>query len=551
MLGFFLQYAKGSTAKLILSISLGTLTILSAVGLMGISAYLIILAGFHPSLAMLQLSIVGVRFFGISRSVFRYLERLVSHNVNFEILGKIRSNLFDHMSENFSKIMDQFSVSELFTIIIHDIDRIENFFVRIISPWLVAFISSLFVGLFFGLQSLEVLFVYLLGFFTVAVIFLNLSRKNSEKTKNVLKAAEDNFSHSILNFHQFLSEAVFYSADSRLKLEMKEKAEKYYSKQKINYVAESIWNNLSFLITQLIFLSMLYFGSVLANGGKFETILVGIFSLVALSSFEIVTNLPASSFQFSDMQNSIKQIYNIQEIKSCYGDSEFLTLENIFPIKFINVTYRYQKQEKSFELKNIDLDINKGEKIAIIGPNGSGKTTLIELLSGNREGFSGCIKYNDIPIEKISKNYLREKISKLPTSPYFFNTTIRNNLLLARKNAEDSELISVLKEVSLYSPPRIDLNTRLDEMGKNLSSGELQRLAFAQLLLSKGDLIIMDEPYSNLDPEILLNFQKLLQESFKHKTIILITHDYSKLWDFDKLVIMDDGENKIVFPGNF
>ncbi len=550
MLKFFLQYAKGSTAKLILSISLSTLTILSTVGLMGVSAYLIILAGFHPSLSVLQISIVGVRFFGISRSVFRYLERLVSHNVNFEILGIIRINLFDHMSENFSKIMDRYNFSELFTIIIHDIDQIEDLFVRIISPWLAAFIVSLLIGLFFGLHSLEVMYVYLLGFFIVAVILPNLSRKNSEKTKNILKEVEDNFSHSILNFHQFLSESVFYNAESKLKLDMNEKAEKYYSKQRTNYISEAIWNNLSFLIIQLIFLSLLIISSIMANEGKLETIMVGVISLVALSSFEIVANIPANAYQYSELNNSINQISNIKNIKSSYDDSNTLTLENIFPIGFTNVTYRYHKQNTSFELRNINLEINKGEKIAIIGPNGSGKSTLIDLLSGNREDFSGSIKFDNISIEKISRKNLREKINLLSSSPFFFNTTIRKNLLLAKKNADDSELIDVLKKVSLYNPPEIDLETMLDELGKNLSTGELQRLGFAQLLLRNGDLIILDEPYSNLDPEIILNFQKIIQESFNQKAMILITHDYSKLWNIDKRIIMDNGRIKNIISGN-
>lgn len=550
MLRFFLQNAKGSIFRLIISVSLSTLTILSSVCLMGVSAYLIILAGFHPSLAVLQLSIVGVRFFGISRSLFRYVERLASHNVNFEILGKIRLNLFDHMSKNFSKIMDKYTSSDLFSVIIQDIDKLENLFIRIISPWLVAFITSLFVGLFFGLHSFEILFIYLIGFVVVAVILPIFSARNSENSKKKLKSTENDYFLALLNFHQFLPESVFYNAKTNLILEVNEKADLYCSKQRINFVGEAIWNNLNFFITQLIFLSLLIASCVLANDGKLDSIMVGILSLVALSSFEIVTNLPANSYQFSEINNSIKQISNIQEIKTSSSKSESINPENLFPIKIENVTYQYQEHYKSFELKNINLEINKGEKIAIIGPNGAGKSTLIELLSGNREDFSGSIKFNDIPIERISKSFLRTKINKLSASSYFFNTTIRNNLLLANKKAEESELYGVMQKVNLHSVPEIDLDTTLDEMGKNLSSGESQRLAFAQLLLQDGDLIILDEPFANLDPRIIFTFQNIIDELSKQKTIILITHDFSKLQTFDKVVIMDTGRIKKIIPGD-
>ena len=509
---------------------------------MGISAYLIILAGFHPSLAALQLSIVGVRFFGISRSVFRYLERLTSHHVNFEILGKIRLTLFEDFSSNFSNILDRYSGSEIFSLIILDIERIENLFIKIISPWAVALITSILIGLFFGLYLFEILFIYLTGYFVSAFILPFLAVRKSINTQKKIEFAKGDLLLSIVNFYQFINEALFYQAESKLIQDLESKSKDLYSNQKINAVWEAIWNGLSFLSSQLIFLLILIAAAFMVEQGKLEPIMLGVLSLIALSSFESISNLSSNSYQYQEINTSVRRLSEFQKL---HRDGMLFDTEepaDLLPIKMEKVHFSYDKNKSKFGLKNLNLEIDKGEKIAIIGPNGAGKSTLIEIIMGYRRDFFGEIICNGKNLLTLPDKELRLRINYLSANPYFFNTTIRSNLLLAKKSAEDGELRKVLQDVNLYNPPSVDLNTTIEEMGKNFSSGELQRLAFAQLLLLDGELIIFDEPFSNLDPVISKKLFSYIDQLFANKTIIFITHDHSQLLGFDKVLVMEHGE---------
>jgi len=276
--------------------------------------------------------------------------------------------------------------------------------------------------------------------------------------------------------------------------------------------------------------------------GKLEPIMLGVLSLIALSSFESISNLSSNSYQYQEINTSVRRLSEFQKL---HRDGMLFDTEepaDLLPIKMEKVHFSYDKNKSKFGLKNLNLEIDKGEKIAIIGPNGAGKSTLIEIIMGYRRDFFGEIICNGKNLLTLPDKELRLRINYLSANPYFFNTTIRSNLLLAKKSAEDGELRKVLQDVNLYNPPSVDLNTTIEEMGKNFSSGELQRLAFAQLLLLDGELIIFDEPFSNLDPVISKKLFSYIDQLFANKTIIFITHDHSQLLGFDKVLVMEHGE---------
>jgi len=189
MIKNFCHYAKKSWSGISLSILFACFTVFSSIALMGVSAYLIILAGFHPSIAVLQISIVGVRFFGISRSMFRYLERLQTHKVNFRILGNLRLSVFSKLSDRYYQIMDRYSGSDILSIIVSDINQMENLFVRLLSPAVVSLIISVLVGLLLGFQAIELLFVYVVGYLISGIIIPYFSIQIGRSSKGNLKLA--------------------------------------------------------------------------------------------------------------------------------------------------------------------------------------------------------------------------------------------------------------------------------------------------------------------------------------------------------------------------
>jgi ATP-binding cassette subfamily C protein CydC len=543
MIKNFLQYAKKSWSGIGISIILGCFTVLSSIVLMGVSAYLIILAGFHPSIAVLQISIVGVRFFGISRGIFRYIERLQTHKVNFSILGNVRLSIFSKLSDRYYQLIDKYSGSEVLSIIINDINQLENLFVRLLSPAIVSLLISILVGIFLGLQSVELLFVYVVGYLLTGIIIPFLSINIGSLSKGNLNHARDQFQSSVINFNQFIDEAIFYQMESKLTLDL-EKNIKYLEKEQTKTgVWQSVWNLLSFYSNQGVFIFILIISIFLANEGKLDLLLVGVVSLVVLTSFEVLSNIPSMAYLYGDIESSSKRI---QEIEAIPFDTEngFQEISNeIFPIKFLNVSYVYPGHRNHKALENINIEFKKGEKIAVVGVNGAGKTTFIELILGIRSDYEGRIFLKDQELKTLPKKIIRQRFGYLTVNPYIFGTTIRQNLLLAKEKAKDEELIQVLEKVNL----KLDLNTRLEEFGKNLSSGEIQRLAIAQSILFDADVQIFDELYANLDPKSAFEISQLIQEKFSEKTVIFVTHRFINMDYFDNILVFHQG--KIVQRG--
>jgi len=538
MIKNFLQYAKKSWSSIGISIILGCFTVLSSIVLMGVSAYLIILAGFHPSIAVLQISIVGVRFFGISRGIFRYIERLQTHKVNFSILGNVRLSIFSKLSDRYYQLIDKYSGSEVLSIIINDINQLENLFVRLLSPAIVSLLISILVGIFLGLQAVELLFVYVVGYLLTGIIIPFLSIKIGSLSKGNLNHARDQFQSSVINFNQFIDEAIFYQKESKLTLDL-EKNIKYLEKEQTKTgVWQSVWNLLSFYSNQAVFIFILIISIFLANEGKLDLLLVGVVSLVVLTSFEVLSNIPSMAYLYGDIESSSKRI---QEIEAIPFDTENGIQEisnEIFPIKFLNVSYVYPGHRNQKSLENINIEFKKGEKIAVVGVNGAGKTTFIELVLGIRSDYEGRIFLKDQELKTFPKKIIRQRFGYLTVNPYIFGTTIRQNLLLAKEKAKDEELIQVLEKVNL----KLDLNTRLEEFGKNLSSGEIQRLAIAQSILFDADVQIFDELYANLDPKSAFEISQLIQEKFSEKTVIFVTHRFINMDYFDNILVFHQGQ---------
>jgi ATP-binding cassette subfamily C protein CydC len=541
MITFFLKYAKGFWLKIGLSLLFSCLTVLSAVGLMGLSAYLIILAGFHPSIALLQTSIVGVRFFGLIRGLFRYLERLTTHQVNFLISGKIQLNVFNNISSRFFTIIDRYSGSEILSIVLNDINILENLYVKLISPGFATLIISIFLGLFFGMFAIEIVFVYVFGFLLIGLVIPSLSFKVNKMTGGNLENSRKEYQSAIIDFNQFLFEAIFFQSESILISRLNETEKKLRQNQTKYGIWYSIWNLVSFITIQGIFLATLVLSGWMVQSGKLESMMMGVISLMVLTSFEVVSSLPSSAYLYNDLRtssNRIREIGNIPELRKLKNDN---FVDEIFPINFKNVSYSYGNNPNNKAVSEINFEIKKGEKFAIVGMNGAGKTTLMEILLGFRKDYIGQILFNNQELKLIPEDVLRKKINYLPSKPHFFSTTIRQNLLLAKNDAEDQTLNEVLRELGLYDQRRLHLDTYLDEFGKNFSSGELQKLAIAQLLLLDGDVIILDEPYANLDPISAYEIDKIIKNIFIDKSLLIITHNLRNMEFFDNIIVMDQG----------
>jgi len=211
-------------------------------------------------------------------------------------------------------------------------------------------------------------------------------------------------------------------------------------------------------------------------------------------------------------------------------------------IKLENVSFAYDKEEV---LKNVSFEIKPGERVGFVGESGSGKSTIFSLLTKLYTIEEGKILIDGIDIKDIENHSLRKNVSLIPQSPYIFNFSIKDNLLLADNKATDNQLIEAVKKAELYD--RIlefenGFETEVGEGGVTLSGGERQRLAIARSLLKKSNIILFDEATSALDNITQDKVQKAIYGLDKEKTILIIAHRLSTIINCDKIIVLDDGK---------
>jgi ATP-binding cassette subfamily B protein len=212
-------------------------------------------------------------------------------------------------------------------------------------------------------------------------------------------------------------------------------------------------------------------------------------------------------------------------------------------ISFANVDFTYPHTGIN-AIKNFSLQINKGQKIAIIGRTGSGKSTIAQLLLHMYNPQSGIITYDGIPINKIDNNTLREQISYVPQDVFLFSETVSNNIGFGLENAPQDRIVTAAKQASVHNEIekfQHQYKTMIGERGVTLSGGQKQRISIARALIKDPEIVIFDDCLSAVDArtekEIIENLYSYLQ----NKTALIITHRIFSLFKFDKIIVLEDG----------
>lgn len=227
-----------------------------------------------------------------------------------------------------------------------------------------------------------------------------------------------------------------------------------------------------------------------------------------------------------------------------YGEQTELRSHKLETIQLEDVSVSYEG-DTAFSVNNLNLELNKGEFTAVIGKSGSGKSTLVKLLSGDFREYSGKITWNHEDALLFSRELIQEKAVVINNHSYLYNTTIRENFLLANKHATDEMMWEVLNKVNLaefVSKQPDKLATKLDENGENLSGGQRQRLILARALLRESQLYIFDEITSGIDIESENNILEVIKELAQEKIVFFISHRLYNVLDADQIIVIEQGE---------
>ncbi len=542
-----LSFLNGSWNWVALSILLSALTIGSSVALIGVSSWLISTAAIATSVADLGVSVVATRLFGISRAVFRYLERLVSHNVTFRLLARLRVWFYERLEPLAPARLMDYKSGDLLARVIGDVETLENFYVRVVSPSLTAVLVGLFTALFFA-SFHPTLALTLLGFFlTLGLILPLLAQLVSRKPGQRLITQRADLQTQLVDGIQGLADLLAFgrAADRAQRLAAAGKA--YGNSQKQMARINGVHSALGTLLTNLGLWTMLVLVIPQVTAGNIKGVMLGTFALMTFASFEAVNPLPLAAQMWNSSREAAKRLFEVVDAEPVVKDqssviSDQLPITN-HHLQISNLTFTYPNTAAP-ALDHVTFDLRPSTSIAIVGPSGAGKSTIANLLFRFWEYESGEISLGGVSLKLLNQDEVRKRFALVSQNSYFFNASIRENLRLARPKVTQEEMEAAARAAQIHefivSLPK-GYDTLIGEQGLRLSGGERQRLAVARALLKDAPILILDEPTANLDP---LTEKAVLDTLFgimRRKTSLLITHRLIGLENVDEILVLDHG----------
>ena len=541
------------TGRILLSICLGFATILSSVGLMVTAAFIISAAALHPSIAELQVAIVGVRFFGLSRGVFRYLERLVSHDITFRLLARWRVWFYQALEPLAPARLMQYHSGDLLSRVISDIGTLESFYVRTLAPPLVALLVGIVMIIFLGTFMMELswallVFLALAGLGLPWLVFF-LSRRLGPQ---IVRARAD-LNTLIIDGIQGLPD-LLASGVAKSKLEQVNKAGEQLTRLQARFANLSAFQTASnSLLANLCMLTVLVLAVQSVSGGQLPGVLLGVVALAALVSFEALQPLPLAAQNLETNRSAARRLYELVDAEPAISDPDApLIPPDDARIDVQDLSFHYPSWTvgefpanlSSFGLENISFSLQPGKHIAIVGPSGAGKTSLINLLQRFWEYHQGSIFWGGNELRLYQQEDFRRHLATISQNTYLFSATIKENLLIARPDATSEELAHAVKAAHLHDlilslPDGYD--TWIGEHGLHLSAGERQRMSIARLLLKNSPLFILDEPTANLDPATERIVLDSIRELSHGRSTISITQRMVDLETMDEILVLQDG----------
>jgi len=429
------------TSEVIISLLLGVAAIAAGIGLLGTSAYLIASAALHPSIADLQVAIVGVRFFGISRGVFRYFERLVSHSINLKVLSYLREDFYRRVEPGAPANLVSYHSGDVLQRVMGDLETLENFYVRVVSPVIIAIVVILGVSLFVGGYAVELGVILAAGMVITGFLQPALSLLLTKAPTEKLARSKASSSARMVEILQGLEDIQSCNAQEHYYEPLMTGFTRSGRLQNQLITLSGINSGISLLLTNLTVLGMLWFAIPLVSEGSLSGISLAVVTLVALASFEAVNPLPSAAQNLSASRISAQRLFAIgkPEGERMVEDGK-VPISSAPSILLDRVDFSYESHEGNV-LEDISFELYPGRKIAVVGASGAGKTSLIHLLLGFQYPQAGRIMVNGMNARELDPDEARSQFAVLPQSVYLFNENLRENLLLAKPEASDDELL--------------------------------------------------------------------------------------------------------------
>ena len=547
---------------------LSVITVLANISLLAVSGWFITLMALAGTTGMTVNYFTPaaiIRFLAIVRTAGRYAERMLTHRATFNALAHLRHYFYQQLEPLLPYYRVDLRSGDLLARLQQDIDNLDNFYLRVLLPMMVALISVPIVCYALAQFSPVIAWLMLSALLVVAVIFPLISYVASIKLSQQKTQLESHLTEALVNGIGAIKTLLVYQVGIQYQRTIASITKQYFEVRYRLVKINAALTALTFLLINLSALACLFILiPQLVTGDVDIKSLVAVILLV-LVSFETVSSMPlAMQLLPQSMASATRLFAIIDKDKPVDIGTEVVKHGDIH---FENFTFSYPEQ-KIATLFDINLSIKTGEKVAIIGASGAGKSTLINLLMGfwptglaltslasdsTSELAKGRITIAGTELSLLKQGSLREHIALMSQQGYLFDASIADNLRLAKSDATEQEMREVCQLVNLSSfidslPTGLD--TWLGATGTGLSGGQAQRLQIAQLLLRPAKVLILDEPTKGLDRlnEEAIMSNILAYVKLHQQTLLVITHKPLMLEQMDKIVVMENG--RVVAQGS-
>lgn len=562
-----LAIIKPQLPLMLLGALLSVITVLANISLLAVSGWFITLmaiAGTTGVTVNYFTPAAIVRFLAIVRTAGRYAERMLTHRATFNALAQLRHYFYQQLEPLLPYYRINLRSGDLLARLQQDIDNLDNFYLRVLLPMVVALISVPIVYFVLATFSDSVAWLLLTALLVIAIILPVISYFLSLKRAKDKTRLESHLTEELVNGIGAIKTLMVYQMDISYQRSIAKITKQYYGVRyhlvKINAAMTAI----TFLLIHLSALACLFILLTQLSAGEIDSKSLVAIILLILVSFETVSNMPLAMQLLPQSLASATRLFAIIDKKKPADISIEAVKQG--DIHFENFTFNYP-QQKTATLLDINLSIKAGEKVAIIGASGAGKSTLVNLLMGfwptglalstrsiteekklvENLNNNGRITIADVDLSLLERDSLREHIALMSQQGYLFDASIADNLRLAKHDATVDEMRDVCQLVNLTEfidslPEGFD--TWLGSTGIGLSGGQAQRLQIAQLLLRPAKVLVLDEPTQGLDRR---NEQAVMNNVLAHvkqhqQSLIVITHKPLMLEKMDKIIVMQQGE---------
>ncbi|MFF3917838.1 thiol reductant ABC exporter subunit CydD [Streptomyces sp. NPDC001852] len=539
--------------RLALAWLLGSLALGSAVGLMATSGWLISRASQQPPVLYLMVAVTATRAFGIGRAVFRYAERLVSHDAVLRMLADARVAVYRRLERLAPAGLRSARRGDLLTRLVADVDELQDYWLRWLLPASVAVaVSAASVGFTFWLLP-EAGAVLAAGLVAAGVGVPLVTATVARRTERRLAPARGALATRVTDLLTGTAELTVAGA-LPTRTDAARQADGTLTRIASRAAAvTALGDGLTALISGLTVTAAALCGAQAVAAGRLGGVAMAVVVLTPLAAFEAVLGLPLAVRQRQRVRRSAERVYEVLDAPEpvCEPVRPRQAPASPFPVVVKGLAARHEEQRRE-ALAGFDLTLEEGRRTAVVGASGAGKTTLAQVLLRFLDPQEGSYTLAGVDAYALAGDDVRRLVGLCAQDAHIFDSSVRENLLLARKDATEAELRRALDRARLLSwvdglPDGLD--TLVGEHGARLSGGQRQRLALARALLADFPVLVLDEPAEHLDLPTADALTADLLAATQGRTTVLITHRLAGLEAVDEVIVLDAG--RVVQRGTY